>query len=174
MSLIKKLLFEYSEQGKYYRAEGEFIGKEVKYEPKGFYEAIDDDGGLVPTYGGYHRSTIKELSASKYVGGAVIGSYSMREGTDTFYIYEIDKKPHIDISHYTQDDFEYIEEVRYRENVIGKYIGKVILDKELKDTIDAFYEVSTHDFDPDELDIPDNIWDNLRELKEMLKKIKPK
>jgi hypothetical protein len=81
-----------------------------------------------------------------------MGSYSMNH-SNTFYIYEICEEPDKDISHWDGQDFGYLEEVRYRKPVTGKYIGKTILSNYLVFLFDVFYESQTiQDMDENEIE----------------------
>lgn len=129
----------------YYRCLPEYIGKTILFEPRNYFEHINDEGNPVYNYGEYVRSGIKEISASKYIGGSVMGSFSMNRTTKTFYIYTINEKPDVDISHWNIDDFEYLQEVRYRKPVEGVFIGTVHLSDYLIKIFDMFYEYATSD-----------------------------
>jgi hypothetical protein len=137
------------EQGhnKYYRAVSKYMGEEVEFEPNGYYEAIGDDGYPIMKYDTFWMSKTPEIAASKSIGGAVMGIYSMMKHHNSIekytYIYEINEKPDVDISHWTYGDFEYLEEVRYRKPVKGKYFGKVAISDDMKKKFDAFYELQS-------------------------------
>ena len=75
---IREILNEQNSTQKYYRAIPKYEGDEVVFEPKGYYEAFDDEG-----YPMFHtgdimlKSNKPETAASKTVGGAVLGAWSM-------------------------------------------------------------------------------------------------
>ena len=139
----------------YYRAVGEYHGDNIKFKPEGYYEDIDDSNSPVYFFGDHKESDIKETAASKYIGGAVLGAFSMNAEQDNgpYFIYEINETPTKDISNWSGHDFEYLQEVRYRHDVEGKYIGKIILDLKIQLIFREFYrlksqtEDSWEDFD---------------------------
>jgi 2'-5' RNA ligase len=141
---------------KYYRAVEKNMGKTVEFEPEGYYEAIDDKGNPIFKYDTFWVSDIPEVAASKSIGGAVMGLYSMfmqhGKKPTIFYIYEINEKPDVDISHWDYGDFAHLKEVRYRKPVQGKYRGKVTITDDMIKRLNAFYEVSSLDTydEPDE------------------------
>lgn len=143
-------------KNKYYRAIETNMGESVEFEPQGFYEGIDKNGDPIFKYDTFWISDVPEVAASKTIGGAVLGLFSMfmQHGSksDTFYIYEIAEKPDMDISHWDIGDFRYLEEVRYRRTVVGKYIGKIILTEDIRKRFLAFYEIESLDpyDEPDE------------------------
>lgn len=80
-----------------------------------------------------------------------MGGYSMNQ-KGTFYIYEICDVPNKDISHWDGQDFQYLEEVRFRKSVTGNYIGKIIISNYLSKLFDAFYIFqSVADMDDEEI-----------------------
>ena len=143
----------------YYRAVENNVGKTAVFEPQGFYEAIDDEGNPVIKYDTHWISDKPEVAASHSVGGAVLGLYSMfrqhGKSPNIFYIYGINEEPDVDISHWDMGDFALLQEVRYRRPVKGKYIGKVTITNELKEKLNAYYEMIGGDeydtpiYDPD-------------------------
>lgn len=141
---------------KYYRVVEKNIGKNVKFEPNGYYEAIDADGYPIMKYDIFKLSDVEEVAASKSVGGAVMGLYSMfryhGKSPNIFYVYEINESPDVDISHWDYGDFAFLQEVRYRRPVKGKYIGKIVITDDLKKRLDAFYNLQGLDpyDEPDE------------------------
>ena len=163
----------------YYRSSPEFLGETVEFEPNGYYEEIDNDDDPIFLYGEHSESGVPEVCASKYIGGCVLGNFSMTR-SNLYFIYEICEKPDRDISHWDDQDFGFLEEVRYRRNVTGKYKGKVILSKYQKDTLTVFYILKTYseldEEPPDEFfeknkEILDKLDDD--ELTNELKRIKP-
>ena len=146
------LLKESNTHQEYYRAVTEFKGNNVIFQPKGFYEAFDDEGNLeFHTDDVYLKSNIPEISASKTVGGALLGVWSMlnhhgelKDGTK-LYVYSIKEKPHKDLSHLKMDDFEWLKEVRYKEPVEAEYVGYFIFDGWFNDLAENFYERLTGD-----------------------------
>lgn len=176
---LRNILFE-GKINKFYRALTEYIGDTVLFKPHGYYEAVDKKNNPVkPKYGligDFEESKIPETAASKYIGGCVLGSFSMNNSKN-YYIYEINQVPDIDISHWSEGDFEYIEEVRYRKNVPANYIGKVQLNTFQFDALFNYYELLNSRINDEDADI-DSKWyeffdterkDNFYEL---LKKIK--
>lgn len=135
-------LIEINSGKKYYRAVKDYSGKQTIFEPKGYYEEINNDGNPIFHYGEHTVSNTKEISASKYIGGAVLGAFSMLRGKiNTVFIYKLNETPEKDISHWTHDDFAYLEEVRFRKSINGIYIGKVRYTTEMKELFNSFYEI---------------------------------
>lgn len=171
-----------NEQISYYRAESGFIGETSIFEPKGYYENIGDDDEPNINFGEHRISDTPEVCASKYIGGCVLGSYSMNR-TGKYFIYEINEKPDKDISHWSNQDFQYLEEVRYRRTIKGKYIGEVILtnyQKKLFEILYKHFELSS-DESPEEMteleyEEFDKYWNDIEDgkLEKELKKIKVK
>ena len=63
---IREFLNENQSSQTYYRAVTEFSGENVVFEPKGYYEAFDDDGNAVFLAGDVlAKSKTPEISASK-------------------------------------------------------------------------------------------------------------
>jgi tRNA nucleotidyltransferase/poly(A) polymerase/predicted GNAT family acetyltransferase len=131
---------------KYYRAVEKYMGETIEFEPEGYYEAIDDDGNPIYKYDTFWVSETPEIAASKSVGGALMGLYSMfmqhGKNPGVFYVYEINEKPDADISHWEIGDFTYLKEVRFRRAVQGHYIGKVDITDDFKKRMNAFYEIN--------------------------------
>lgn len=68
----------------YYRIITNFEGDSVIFEPKGYYEATDDEGNPIMHTGDvWSRSTTPEITASKIIGGAILGLWSMGRGPHT-------------------------------------------------------------------------------------------
>ncbi len=166
---------------KYYRAVDKYLGKYAKFKPNGYYEAIDDNNNPIFKYDSFWESEIPEIAASKLIGGAIMGLYSMylenKKTPKTFYIYEINEKPDIDISHWNMGDFAYLKEVRYRRPVSGRYVGKFIFDDDTIKRFEVFYEINNIDGWGSEYDIDDetielfnktNFGELLRDLKNKL------
>ena len=134
------------ENEKYYRVVEKNMGKTIEFEPEGFYEAIDDNGDPIYRYDTFWESDIPEVAASKTIGGAVMGLFSMfmsnGRNPSVFYVYEITEKPDVDISHWEMGDFYHLKEVRYRRPVRGKYIGKLTITDDMKIRLNAFYEMN--------------------------------
>ena len=155
-NLDLKSMNENTDNKKYYRAVEKNMGKTIEFEPNGYYEAIGDNGYPIMKYDTFWTSRTKETAASKTVGGAILGLYSMfiNHGKDpkTFYVYEINEKPDVDISHWSYGDFAYLEEVRYRRPVKGTYKGKVDISDDMKKRFQAYYEmINSEPYDePDE------------------------
>lgn len=140
-------LFENQNNKKYYRAESTFLGDEFTFEvEKGdYYEKIGNNNEPLMYYGEWKISDTKEICASKIIGGAVLGAFSMRH-EDEYYIYEISEKPDKDISHWLSGDFHFIEEVRYRKDIHAKFIGKIKLNQYQIDLFTALYETFAASF----------------------------
>ena len=143
---IRRILREETTKN-YYRAITEFKGDNIIFEPEGYYESFDDDGNPeFHTDDIIARSTTPEISASKTIGGALLGVWSMLNhygsltGNNKIYIYSINEKPNKDLSHVRVDDFEYIQEVRYKKPVEGNYIGYFIFDNNFNKNAENFYE----------------------------------
>lgn len=146
-NIIKEEINEYSSHQEYYRAVTEFKTNSVIFQPKGYYESFDDDGNpefLIDDI--FIRSKIPEISASKTVGGALLGVWSMLnhhtkiKNNTKIYVYSIKEKPDKDLSHVGIDDFEYIKEVRYKKPVEGEYVGYYIFDERFNKLAENFYE----------------------------------
>ena len=111
------------------------------------------------------RSNIPEVAASKNIGGALLGVWSMlmHYGGDKngvkIYIYSIDETPDKDLSHIRYGDFEYLKEVRYKKAVKGNYIGYFIIDKKFNEYAENFYNRINGDpwdeFTDEEIDMYD-------------------
>jgi hypothetical protein len=125
---------------RYYRASDVFLGEEVVFKPENFYEEVGYNNEPSYNYGSFSISEIPEVCASKYIGGSVLGSFSMLKNENNFYIYTINEAPSVDISHWNIGDFEYLEEVRYRKEVIGKFIGKITLSDYQYNIMKLYYE----------------------------------
>lgn len=112
-------------------------------EPMGYYEMIDDDTGepvTAPFSEGeeFLISDTPEIVFAKNVGGAVLGAATSfnsehpaiaQKKPVTLYIYETEQEPWVDLSDNVSDwiDFDVTKEVRYREPVEVKLVGKVEL-----------------------------------------------
>ena len=149
---------------KYYRIITNFKGDSVVFEPKGYYEATDDEGNpMMHTGDVWSRSTTPEITASKTIGGAVLGLWSMghSQGSKikTGFAYEINETPQKDLSGLSIDDFEWLKEVRYTKPVKGIYIGKFTYTEQFNKSATNFYERLNQDpYDEDtEIDVED--WD---------------
>lgn len=132
-------------QNSYYRATTKFIGNNPTFKPKNYYEKFDDQGNPILNYGEFVRSDTPEISASKTIGGAILGVSSMINtnndwnNSNKIYIYSINQKPNKDLSHVRMDDFEYIKEVRYSKEVKGTYIGYLKINDDFIKNIKNFY-----------------------------------
>lgn len=133
-------------ENQYYRATIEFNGNDVIFEPTGYYEAFDDEGNpQFHTGDVIAKSNIPEISASKTIGGALLGVWSMLRHHGSLnkdlkiYIYSINEKPNKDLVHVGLDDFEWIKEVRYKKAVNGHYIGYFIFDDDFNKNAENFY-----------------------------------
>lgn len=148
---IREFLNKENSNQKYYRAIPNYEGADVVFEPKGYYEAFDDDGNPIFHTGDIMLKSDKpEIAASKTVGGSVLGAWSMfrvkGEKQNVVFIYEIYDKPYKDLSNVRIDDFEYLKEVRYNTPVNGKYIGKFIYEKQFNDSAENFYNRFSEDY----------------------------
>lgn len=134
-------IFENSQGNVFYRAESSFLGDEFIFEIENgdYYEKIGKSDEPIMFYGEWKQSDVKEICASKIIGGAVLGAFSMRHENE-YYIYKITQQPDKDISHWLGGDFQFIEEVRYRKDVKGKFIGKIILNSYQNKLFTALYE----------------------------------
>lgn len=137
---------------KYYRAVIEFQGDSVIFEPKGYYESFDDEVNPEFLTGDvFAKSKTPEISASKTIGGALLGVWSMLNhygslnNNNKIYLYSINEKPNKDLSHIRMDDFEYIKEVRYKNPIKGNYIGYFVFDSNFNKNASNFYERFTGD-----------------------------
>lgn len=148
---IREFLNEQNSNQKYYRAIPNYEGIDVVFEPKGYYEAFDDDGNPMFHTGDIMLKSDKpEIAASKTVGGSVLGAWSMfrTKGTkqNVVYIYEIHITPYKDLSNVSIDDFYWLKEVRYNIPVNGKYVGQFIYDKNFNDNAENFYNRFSDDY----------------------------
>lgn len=137
-------LTEKDENQIYYRASYEDLGNELIIEPTGYHEATDDDGNLIYKTGDeVMRSNIAEISASKYVGGAVLGLWSMLhqygKQKKIAYIYTISDTPYKDLSNNRSLDFEYLKEVRFNKPVYTKKVGIYKYTEEFNNGADLLY-----------------------------------
>jgi hypothetical protein len=132
---------------KYYRATSEDMGNQTVFTPINRYEAFDDEGSPL-TRGAsdvFMLSDKPEISASKTIGGAILGLWSMfnHNGINPvgkkIYIYEIMDRPRKDLSHVRMADFEYLKEVRYDKPVNGVRAGYFVLDAEFNNNALNFY-----------------------------------
>jgi hypothetical protein len=140
----------YSGGGKinlYYRAEtSNDFKKEKIFEPNGYYERVGKDGNPVIKYDEYVISDTPEIAASKTIYGAILGAASMMKFSqgikkdNKIQIYLIDEKPDVDISHWQGADFEYLDEVRYRNSIVGKHLLTYELTDDVYRLVKDFYE----------------------------------
>jgi len=137
----------FDEGGLYYRAEtsNDFV-KEKIFEPNGYYERVGKDGNPVIKYDEYVISDTPEIAASKTIYGAILGAASMMKFSkgikkdNKIQIYLIDEKPDVDISHWQGADFEYLDEVRYRNSIVGKHLITYELTDDVYRLVKDFYE----------------------------------
>ena len=172
MKIIGIILEEIKKFGTYYRAVGKYLGDEIIFNPEGYYEGVDDNNQPKYKYDTFWISDIKETAASKYIGGAVLGASSMFRSSGAalsnskLYIYAINEKPDKDISHWGLQDFEFLQEVRYRKPVRGIYVGSVTVTDEMAKLFDLFYKTISNQSDYDdseEYDEIDNFYNNMIE-----------
>jgi hypothetical protein len=147
----------------YYRIITKFESDSIVFTPKGYYEATDNDGNPIMATGDiWSRSTTPEIAASKTVGGAILGLWSMGRSQGTSikngYLYEINEKPQKDLSHLRIDDFEWLKEVRYTNPVKGVYVGEFVYTEEFNKLATNFYERLTQD-PSEEGGVDDDAWD---------------
>ena len=85
--ITKMKSFKYD---KYYRAEDKYLGETFDFliERGCYYEKIGKDNQPVFFFGEWKVSDIPEIAASKFVGGAVMGAFSMRHAKK-YFIYAI-------------------------------------------------------------------------------------
>lgn len=150
-TVIQEFLTEQKSEQNYYRAIPNYEGVDVVFEPKGYYEAFDDEGNPIFHSGDVMLISDKpEIAASKTVGGSVLGAWSMfrTKGVkqNVVYIYEINAEPYKDLSNVKIDDFYWLKEVRYNVPVNGKYVGKFIFDKQFNDSAENFYNRFSDDY----------------------------
>lgn len=112
----------------YYHGSNKFVGDKILFKPKGFYEKIDKNNNPIFAFDEYELSNIPEISASKYIGGAILGCFSTKRTREIF-IYTIHENPTVDISHWLGDDFEFLQEVRYRKPVQCIFYKKINISK---------------------------------------------
>lgn len=134
----------------YYRAIYEFKGNNLTFEPNSFHEATDDDGNLIYKTGNVvMMSNVPEISASKSIGGAVLGLWSMLhqfgKPKTKAYLYKINNIPYKDLSNNRSLDFEYLKEVRFNKPVNGEYIGEFNYSEEFNDGADLLYTYLSDD-----------------------------
>jgi len=169
-----KIFEEFNQDFKqgYYRAVIKNIGETVIFNPAGYYEDITDDGIPITIGNVFKRSSTKELSGSKTVGGAVVGVWSMlnshgqiNPGTK-IYIYKIFEKPYKDLSKLSMADFEYTKEVRWKKNVEGIYIGSFSYDEKfIDDAINFYNRLEPDPYDEDFLSPEkEKQWDDFYEM----------
>ena len=146
----------------YYRASRTYLGTSPVIKPTGHYEGVDKNGDPEISFGSndmtlFHISDILETAASKYIGGAILGAFSMfrNEGTilGPVYLYQINDKPDVDISHWDMQDFAHLEEVRYRKPVKATFIGSYTYTPTDRKKFGSLYEVvgnedPYHEVDP--------------------------
>jgi hypothetical protein len=142
--------------------------------PKGFYEKANAEGNPVfhnYDYNMHMESDTPELAASKTIGGALLGAWSMKWAAqrhygddakiDRVFVYKLFGNPSIDISHWNSYDFPWLQEVRFREPVKGEYLGVYNYTTEDFDKFSMFYDtISMDDGDT----VPDNPeeWDEMK------------
>lgn len=122
---------------KYYRVVGDFFGEEHTFVPKDIYEYVDFRNNI-PTYLG-GNSDIKEVCFSKRIPRAFFAIAPFLVLDKTYYIYETDVEPCIDLSEIKEGDFEATQEVRYRKPVYTKYIGKFRAHENFHENITELY-----------------------------------
>jgi len=164
------LLKEASSQS-FYRAVTTKDSDTVLFEPKGYYEAIDDNGNPITTRGDVlSRSNVPEVAASKTVGGAVLGAWSMLRhhgklsSNTKIYIYKINQTPDKDLSHIHRDDFEWLQEVRYKTAVEGSYVGLFVYNKVFNDDAENFYNRLVDDDPWSEIEIDIDKWEDFEHM----------
>jgi len=163
----------------YYHSSPEFLGDNFEFKPEGYYEEIGENNQPIMMFDEHMESDIPEICASKYIGGCVMGSFSTNK-SNKFFIYEICENPDKDISHWLDQDFPYLEEVRYRHTVTGKYIGTVTLTEYQKGLFDCFYKQQEmyangfNDEDEEFNQLYDKYWDDIEngKLTKEVKKMK--
>jgi hypothetical protein len=143
-----------NEKLSYFRATRSFLGPNPIMNPTGHFEAVDADGYPIYTKydNGFMISNTPETCASKYIGGAILGAYSMirhqSHDVSTIYLYKIETKPDVDVSWWTAQDFKWLEEVRYRKPVQAKYVGSYTYTPQDREKFNSLYELLSEDYAP--------------------------
>lgn len=128
------------------------VKENIIFTPIGYYEALDKNGypSIAFTdqetgHTEFETSKKPQISASKNIGGAITGLFSMLRNNNLdkkqkIVIYEISETPSIEIpSDARVADFPFINEVRYDKKVNGKKIKELTLSKEQIDFLNDFY-----------------------------------
>ena len=155
----------------YYRAVTEDLGLQTTFVPQNRYEAFDNMGNPI-TRGAsdiFMLSDKLEISASKSVGGAILGLWSMFNSNGLnpigkkVYIYAIDKKPYLDLSHVRMADFEYLQEVRYDKPISAKRIGYFEYDQKFNEGALNFYGRISDDDPYSEMEYDIEEWEDFEQ-----------
>lgn len=146
-------------------AEPQVTTEEVKEEevkeftPSKMYEKIDEDGFPVVAYTDsetgqteFEASEKPQISASKTIGGAVTGLFSMlrnmgQSKNKKISIYKIEETPSVEVQPSNIADFAFLEEVRYDNKVGGKKILEINLNDKQVEFLNDFYESFSADED---------------------------
>lgn len=123
---------------KYYRVVKDFLGEEHVFIPKNTYEYVDYENGRLKFLGSI--SDIKEVCFSKEIPTCFFAIAPLLILNKTYYIYETDIIPCMDLCEIEEGDFKATKEVRYRIPVQAKYIGKFITHEDFYESITELYK----------------------------------
>lgn len=152
----------------YYRAVTQDLGLQTTFVPKNRYEAFDIEGNPI-TRGAsdvFMLSDKLEISASKSVGGAILGLWSMYNSNGInpvgkkVYVYAITNKPSKDLSRVRMADFEYLKEVRYDEPISAKRVGYFEYDQKFNEDALNFYGRISDDDPYSEIEYDIDAWED--------------
>jgi hypothetical protein len=135
----------------------------IEFEPNGYYELLDENGYPSVAYTDsetgrteFETSEKPQISASKNIGGAITGLFSMLRNNKVnprqkIAIYEITEKPSVEIpSDARVADFPFLSEVRYDNKVSGKKTKEINLTEKDIDFLNDFYD--SFEMDSDQYD----------------------
>ena len=173
---IKKLNIKFEKGGyvdnkNYYRAVTEDLGLQTTFVPQNRYEAFDNEGNPI-TRGAsdvFMLSDKLEISASKSVGGAILGLWSMYNSNGInpvgkkVYVYAISKKPYKDLSGVRMADFEYLKEVRYDRPISAKRVGYFEYDQKFNEDALNFYGRISDDDPYSEMEYDIDAWEDFEQ-----------
>lgn len=153
---------------KYYRAVTQDLGLQTTFVPKNRYEAFDIEGNPI-TRGAsdvFMLSDKLEISASKSVGGAILGLWSMYNSNGInpvgkkVYVYAITNKPYKDLSGVRMADFEYLKEVRYDKPISANRVGYFEYDEKFNEDALNFYGRISDDDPYSEMEYDIDAWED--------------
>ena len=146
---LKQEFKKQKQQCKYYHLSQQKLGKKLK--PYGKFEKVKD-GQLVFWYPLsntspiFKASDVDESCFATTIEGALFGIYSDYDKPSKFNVYCTDKKPDVDLTDETVQDFGVIEEVRYRRPVDIKHICTIsIPNRIIKQIHKCHYETEDGD-----------------------------